>query len=276
VESYKRNGYVTQFFSPCRIYPNGYVTADLSKPVYRHLIEQRWRKEGGLDLLMERIHQMKVVPDVLPSLHPSVDLQITFPMAPPLNEYLRQNAKPRHQGVEPGVYLLPEQTRLPPKVFVNAFHTDTRLYTLLMIDPDVPDTENQGFQTYLHWLQPNISLSATSAGKLSLNTHTTYIPPHPQKGTPYHRYVLLLLPQSSELSVPVVAEDARLGFDVRAFMEEHKLDGNVGGGAHMWREVWSEAVSKIYVDVLNSPEPRYGRPPKADPYREVKRIKRYV
>lgn len=29
-----------------------YFTADMSKPVYRHLVEQRWREEGDLDLLV--------------------------------------------------------------------------------------------------------------------------------------------------------------------------------------------------------------------------------
>ena len=26
--------------------------ADMSKPVYRHMLEQRWREEGALDLLV--------------------------------------------------------------------------------------------------------------------------------------------------------------------------------------------------------------------------------
>ena len=33
------------------------------------------------------------------------------------------------------------------------FHTDTRLYTLLMVDLDVPHPESQSFTTYLHWMQ---------------------------------------------------------------------------------------------------------------------------
>ena len=27
-------------------------TADLTKPIYKHLVEQRWREEGALDLLV--------------------------------------------------------------------------------------------------------------------------------------------------------------------------------------------------------------------------------
>lgn len=105
-----------------------------------------------------------------------------------------------------------------------------------------------------------------------LNSHTPYIPPHPQRGTPYHRYVLLLLPQppasgssytrnaearaqpdlstSTHLDIPPVTDAQRHQFDVRAFVRQWGLNGAKGGGVHMWREVWSEAVSKIYADIL--------------------------
>ncbi|KAL0950569.1 hypothetical protein HGRIS_007371 [Hohenbuehelia grisea] len=249
---------------------------DMSKPVHRHLMEQKWRKDGDLDLLMERIHQMKVVPDVMPDLHPSIDLRVTT--VPALEEF--RVTRKRYSLVEPGVFLVPYQTRRAPKLYANVFHTDTRLYTLLMVDPDVPDESAESFTAYLHWLQPNIPLCATHQTRIAgLNSHTTYIPPHPQQGTPYHRYVLLLLPQSDPtkpLEIPVVPDSARLGFDTRAFMQEWGFDGARGGGAHMWREIWSEDVSKIYSEVLKTAEPRFGQPPRSDPYATLKRTKRYV
>lgn len=144
---------------------------------------------------------------------------------------------------------------------------------------------------------PNIPLSATSTSPLAIpHPHTHYIPPHPQQGTPYHRYVVLLLPQASPtepIKLPNIPEAERLGFNFRAFADEHGFDGSKGGGAHMWREVWDETVSKIYRDVLSeyflyrklyitlstiaeSPEPRYGRPRMYDPYAEVKHGKKYI
>lgn len=106
-----------------------------------------------------------------------------------------------------------------------------------------------------------------------LNSHTPYIPPHPQRGTPYHRYVLLLLPQppasgssytrnaearaqsgittSAYLNIPPVTDAQRRQFDVRAFVRQWGLDDTKGGGAHMWREIWDETVSKIYSDLLS-------------------------
>ena len=104
------------------------------------------------------------------------------------------------------------------------------------------------------FFRPNIPLSATSPSLISnINTHTKYIPPHPQKGTPYHRYAVLLLPQKSHIDVPVVATDERLGFSLRTFIATYDLDPSSGGGAHMWRGEWNPAVSRMYQDLLSKP-----------------------
>lgn len=157
------------------------------------------------------------------------------------------------------------QTRKPPQLYASVFHPDARYYTLLLVDPDSPDPENESFTTYLHWLQcvlpsftiylsclmshrPNLLLSASTT-ELPTVPHTRYIPPHPQRGTPYHRYCLFLLPHadpSAKINVPIVPIAERRGFDLRAFCETHGLDGSKGGGAHMWREVWDPTVSDIY------------------------------
>ncbi|KAG1889188.1 phosphatidylethanolamine-binding protein [Suillus subluteus] len=242
--------------------------ADMSKAVDRHLLEQRWRKEGALDLLMERIHQMKVVPDVLPDIHPSLDLRVNFPKVKSNTRTQATVSKAVYEHVEPGVFLLPEQTVEPPKIYTTVFHPEERLYTLLMIDPDFPDETNQTFQTYLHWLQPNIPLSSVSPSPVpNLNTHTAYIPPHPQRGTTYHRYTILLLPQHSRLSIHMIAKDKRAGFDIRAFMEKYGLDRN---------RIWSEGVPAVYKDILKIAEPKFGRMPKADRYGDFRGKRRYV
>ncbi|KAI0668656.1 PEBP-like protein [Trametes maxima] len=254
--------------------------ADMNQPIYRHLVEQRWREEGDLDLLMERIYQMSVVPDMLPELRPSFDLRIKYAEPPPKDNYLRTRVKRKLKQVEPGIFLVPEQTRRQPEISMTLFHTDTRLYTLLMVDLDIPDPETQSFTSYLHWLQPNIPLSAfTTSPTVPLDTHTRYVPPHPQRGTPYHRYVLLMLPQTSPtepIDIPVFSEADRLGFNFRAFAEQYGFNGVRGGGAHMWREVWDETVSHIYQHTLKKEEPRFGKLPRADPYAEIKRSKKYL
>jgi len=109
--------------------------------------------------------------------------------------------------------------------------------------------------TFSPYSRPNISLSGTRRISIIEPTvHLPYIPPHPQRGTPYHRYVLLLLPHPSPaepLSIPVPSEAERLGFDLRSFIARWGLDQAEGGGAHMWREVWDENVSDIYRDTLS-------------------------
>ncbi|THU88201.1 PEBP-like protein, partial [Dendrothele bispora CBS 962.96] len=320
--------------------------ADMRKPSHRHLVEQRWRQDGKLDLLMERVYQMNVVPDILPAIHPTVDLDVTVFL--PSSRLLR--SRKRVLLTEPGKFVLPHQTLKPPTLFPHAYHLDTRLYTLLMIDPDVPDPEQKSFTTYLHWLQPNIPISALTSSSLmstgplkGINNHTRYIPPHPQQGTKYHRYTILLVQQppkdevrgysrnvewearkeveklvkvdgkekgkekelittSKYLDIPVMPDSKRLGFDVRAFCKEWglMLNGNYrlkakegeaevegegverrsgmfgGGGVHMFREVWDESVGSIHEVFFGKKEPRYGLPPKWDPYEDLKGRKRYV
>ncbi|KAK0506395.1 phosphatidylethanolamine-binding protein [Armillaria luteobubalina] len=288
---------------------------DMRNPAHRHLREQNWRGEGKLDLLMERIHQMNVIPDVLPSLHPSVDVSIK----------VRQThlAGPtyRSRGIEPGVFLSPKQTIAPPTVYATAFHLDTRLYTMMLIDSDVPDPENETFTTFLHWLWYSLNVFVLWTLDLEFSALTSrfqrsipvrlktlihipqYVPPHPQQGTPYHRYTLLLLPQparpdapyslvtearsitsrsragrvtSRYLPIPVVPQSARTGFNVREFCKKWSLDGRQGGGAHMWREVWDESSDVVYKNVLHTDAPKYGHPPRPDRYGHLRGEKKYI
>ncbi|KAJ3493313.1 hypothetical protein NLJ89_g11047 [Agrocybe chaxingu] len=262
--------------------------ADMSKVSHRALLEQKWRKGGDLDLLMERLYQMHVVPDVLPEIHPSLDLHVVARTKP--KEFLNSDSKKVQTNVEPGTFLRPKQTLVPPKLFASIFHTDIRLYTMLLVDPDVPQPETESFTTYLHWMN-YISLEALQP------QHAHQI--HPTPSSTWHALSSLRLPPASaaplgaseytltaasratgptsmHLDIPVVPDAERLGFNVREFTRRWNLNAAKGGGAHMWREVWDEDVSKVYKDILNKPEPHYSRPPKADPYVEVKQKKKYI
>ncbi|KIY63842.1 PEBP-like protein [Cylindrobasidium torrendii FP15055 ss-10] len=264
----------------------------MQNAAHRHLREQQWREDGKLDLTMERIHQMNVVPDLLTSIRPSLD--ITLHTKP------SQKSKRTYKSVvvEPGAFLDPAATVSYPSVTPTAFHTDTRLYTLVMVNPDFPDEENQTFQNYLHWLAPNIPIRAGSTGPLrKLNEHTFYVPPTPFEGMRYNRYALFLLQQppkteyslnveaeakesgevtSKTLDIPVFSREQRLGFDLRAFMKEWGFDSRQGGGVHMWRAVWDQHTDWIYQHFHGKAPPKYGIPRKEDPYVEVKRREKYV
>ncbi|CAE6430358.1 hypothetical protein ACGC1H_001219 [Rhizoctonia solani] len=238
---------------------------DLTQPVYRHLLEQNWRQKGTLDLLMERVHQMKVIPDILAFFHPTVDLRISF----------------SGEDIIPGVFLPVKFTLRPPSITAQTYHPEERLYTLLIIDPDVPDPSTKSFSTYLHAFQPNIALSATKT-QITLpivpetsETSLPYIPPHPQNGTNYHRYTTLLLPQSSELSVDL-SKLSREKFDVRSAYKQYGFTR--GGGIHMFRENWDETVELVYKKFLDQPEPKFGKAPEPQLYLDDtgKRYRKYT
>ncbi len=135
--------------------------------------------------------------------------------------------------------------------------------------------------------RPNVSLSATSnsvSPTVESPSPVAYIPPH----------------QKERLNL-IGNEITRLGFDVRSFASQYSLqiaheDGRSdAGGIFMWRGVWDSSVSDIYKNILSQspmffppffwlnftlecPEPRFGRPPKFDPYinEDGQRTKKYV
>ncbi|CAJ0853773.1 14547_t:CDS:2, partial [Entrophospora sp. SA101] len=78
---------------------------------------------------------MYVVPDLFPTFEPKIDLQFKY-----------------KKIIEPGVFLFPGMTIKEPVIIATNFHTETRLYTLIFVNPDMPDTKNQSYQTQWLWL----------------------------------------------------------------------------------------------------------------------------
>ena len=110
----------------------------------------------------------------------------------------------------------------------------------------------------------NVPLSATSPVVKEGDSVLDYIPPHPQKGTKYHRYTLIAYEQPNEGQTKVdIKVDSRDQFDVKGLAETHGLQVS---GATFFRQVWNESVSKIYSEILKEHEPVYGKPPKTQRY----------
>ncbi|KAI9267980.1 phosphatidylethanolamine-binding protein [Phascolomyces articulosus] len=231
-----------------RNFSNGNLEMD--RPVYRYLRQKQFEKAPRKQLL-QRINQMNVIPDVLPlGLVPTVEVGIQL--------------KGQEGSVEPGVFIKPEQTIEVPKIDVTNFHTDKRLYTLLLVDPDSPDVVNKTYQQHCHWLITNVPLSVTESTVSGGDTVLDYVPPHPQKGTKYHRYTLIAYEQPNGGSEKVdIKVDKREGFDAKAIAQTHGLQPC---GVSFFRQVWDETVSSIYSNVLRIPEPVYGKPPKPQRY----------
>lgn len=73
-----------------------------------------------------------------------------------------------------------------------------------------------------------------------------YIPPHPQKGTPYHRYTFILFEQRAE--IPGGAAVEKGNFEHRSFVQARALRPV---GVNFFRQVWDGTVSQIYKDTLS-------------------------
>ena len=72
---------------------------------------------------MERLYQMHVIPDVLPSLQPTIDLRLVFPEAPPEDVILRARGKRKTAPVEAGVFLVNEQVYSCTETFNSSILT---------------------------------------------------------------------------------------------------------------------------------------------------------
>lgn len=55
---------------------------------------------------------------------------------------------------DPIVVILHQQTLEQPRIDLRAFTDDEteQLYTLVMVDPDLPDTANLSYKEYCHWI----------------------------------------------------------------------------------------------------------------------------
>ncbi|KAH8915908.1 PEBP-like protein [Atractiella rhizophila] len=202
---------------------NGLV--DWNKPVYRHLAELAWRQNGPLSRLMQRITTMSLVPDLLPTdFVPSADLSIRL-----------ADEKGQLTEVAPGAFLPISATVDAPVINVMPFGTKEELYTLLIIDADYPHPEEDTFRCFLHQAVYNLPLSihttdvdlSAPPSSSSAVTHFSYLPPHAQEGTPYHRITYLLLRQSSPISKddnPLPATRAQPQTFVRELISQHGME----------------------------------------------------
>lgn len=111
----------------------------------------------------------------------------------------------------------------------------------------------------------NVPLSAvqTEVSTDNANVVLPYLPPHPPKGTQYHRYTLLLAeqPNGGQDKVEVQAQDVSRESTLRDLCSQYKLNVK---GLTFFRQVWDKDVSRIYKEILKEDEPVYGKQPKTD------------
>ena len=206
----------------------------MNKPIYRYLADRKWR-EYRRKILVQRIKQMKIIPDVVDSFEPTADVRVAF----------------GRQKIQPGDFVSSTVSENPCHLNVQVFDRGDRLVTIAVVDSDVPNLESNGFDSRCHFLASNIPISPTSPSinlaKLSPDTQVIlpWFPPFAQKGSPYHRLSILVLEQKD--NIPIDLEVAkkmaqRKNFVFRSFRVRHMVKPF---GATLFRTKYDEGAMGV-------------------------------
>ena len=209
---------------------------DMNKPIYRHLAYTQWCSYKR-KILMQRLTQMNAVPDVLPSIDPSVSTQLRF----------------GRKKVQHGDFVPSRTSEQAPNLRVQVYDAGERLVTVAVVNPDVPDVENDEFERRCHFLATNIKLSptVTEIDLASLHPGTQvlqpWLPAYAQKGLPYQRMCVFILQQpTSALDLAEIRQDerntTRENFNLRGFARVNRLKPV---GADLFRTQWDEGTTGV-------------------------------
>lgn len=210
-------------------------TGDMNKPIYRHLAEKKWR---GYDhrLLTQRIEQFNIVPDILPKFEPSAQVQLFF----------------RTKKVQPGEIIDSLVSENCPRLRVQVFDEGARMVSVVVMDADVPNVEQNTFSKRCHYIAANIPLDpTTSSVPLSLikaedQLAVPWLAPVSQKGAPYHRLAVFVLEQKPGEKVDVAKlkelYTARDNFSLKSMRDKFGLKPI---GFNMFRSVWDENTADV-------------------------------
>ncbi|KAL4816943.1 phosphatidylethanolamine-binding protein [Aspergillus spinulosporus] len=212
---------------------------DMSKPIYRYLADQKWR-EYRRKILVQRITQMKVIPDVLPYCDPIVDTKLYF----------------GRKAVPPGEFVNSQVSSVPPKLDIQVFDGENRLVTIAVVDSDVPNVEKDSFDYMMHYLAVNIPISALNTkvdlSKLSTESQVVlpWLPPVAQKGSPYHRLSLFVMEQKDNTPLDFAAvkakETDRHNKLLRTLQARYHLKPI---GAHLFRTIWDDDTRDVMKEI---------------------------
>lgn len=204
----------------------------MNRPIYRFLADREWRSQRRL-LLMQRITQMHIVPDILPHLDPVVEVKLAF----------------GRRNVHPGDFVDSRVSEIPARLRVQVFDQGERLISILVVDPDIPNEDKDGFDYRCHFLALNIPISPSNTSvplsQLGPQTVLSWLPPTAQKGAPYHRLAVFVLQHrdNQALDLDAVRQKVRREqFNLRSFNHRYGL---TPVGAHMFRSQWDEGTAGV-------------------------------
>lgn len=204
----------------------------MDRPIYRFLADKDWRSQRRL-ILMQRITQMHILPDILPHLDPVVEVKLAF----------------RRRKVHPGDFVDSRVSEFPPRLRVQVFDQGERLISVIVVDPDVPNEEKDSFDYRCHFLALNIPISPSNPSvpltRLQSHTVLSWLPPTAQKGAPYHRLAVFVFQHRNNEPLDLDAvrkKTQREQFNLRSFQHRHFLKPV---GAHLFRSRWDEGTAGV-------------------------------
>jgi large subunit ribosomal protein L35 len=214
----------------------------MNKPIYRYLADQKWRKYKRL-ILEQRVQQLNLVPDLLPALDPTADVDLGF----------------GRKNFAPGEFVDSAVSEKMPRLTVQTFEPGEKLVTVVVVDADVPVPETDSFTYRCHLIASNIPLSPTNTSiplqrieqedaktkePASKKIALPWIAPWAQKGAPYHRLAILVLEQNKAkaLNVVNISKTERDGFKLRSFVDKYHLKPI---GVSLFRTKWDDSMAEV-------------------------------
>ncbi|XP_043833608.1 phosphatidylethanolamine-binding protein 1 [Dromiciops gliroides] len=151
--------------------------------------------------------------------------------------------------LELGQVLTPTQVKSRPVSIAWPNCDSSKLYTLVLTDPDAPSRKDPIFcvplREWHHFLVVNMKGSDISSGQVL----SDYVGSGPPKGTGLHRYVWLVYEQNGPLKCDERVLSNRSGdhrgkFKVAAFRAKYKLGAPVAGTCY--QAEWDDYVPRLY------------------------------
>ncbi|KAL2169641.1 hypothetical protein VTG60DRAFT_5866 [Thermothelomyces hinnuleus] len=219
---------------------------DMNKPIYRYLAHRKWCSMAR-KIIIQRIEQFHIVPDLLPKFEPVMDVRMTF----------------RGYKAPPGAIMDSRITENPPTLHMQVFDKGERLFSVVVMDADVPDPETDSFKKRLHYMATNITWSPTKEtlplGQIGSEASSgsapetgalavPWLPPTAQKGAPYHRLAVFILQHkdNAPLDTAKLRElydgQGRDGFSLKSFRDKFNLNPV---GFTMFRTVWDDNMADV-------------------------------
>ncbi|ORY31603.1 phosphatidylethanolamine-binding protein [Naematelia encephala] len=241
----------------------------MDRPVMRTLAKAKWIKQGGRDIIMGRIYQNRIVPDLLEDCPPSLPLTLSIKTSTGTgtgngsgNSVGNGEDNDTSSSIEPGLILPTSKFTSAPTLTFQPFEhpstpstsnpNPTANYTLLVVSPDEPNSDTASYTERIHYLKTDIPLSVTT-GDIDLftgpgNEVFKWEPPAPAKGAGRQRYVFLLLRQNIDNALSTMPT-SRANFRLRQFMRSNTLSPRSISAVHLFRAEWT-VEEKTHIDTV--------------------------